>query len=125
MTYFVKIIIILFIISLFLKILFSLTNKKILKYIFTPLTTFLILSITFLALIDSITSYKVFIFTGLSFSLIGDIFNMFEKEDNSQLIYGIVAFLLTHIFYIFAFFQPLKSYGNNPLHCCFKPLHIK
>ena len=105
MICFVKIIIFLFFISLSLKILFSLSDKKILKYIFTPLTTFLVLLIPILTLFYGISSYRLFVLIGLLFSLIGDIFNMNKKKENSQFIYGIIAFLLTHLFYIFAFFQ--------------------
>lgn len=49
------------------------------------------------------------IFTGLIFSLAGDIFLMLQSKNTSFFNYGLIAFLLCHIFYIRAFTLDHKS----------------
>lgn len=49
------------------------------------------------------------IFTGLIFALAGDVLLMLEHNDNGMFIYGLIAFLLCHIFYIRAFILDHKS----------------
>ncbi|MFC4210543.1 lysoplasmalogenase [Pedobacter lithocola] len=49
------------------------------------------------------------IFTGLIFALIGDVFLMLQSGKPSFFIYGLIAFLLCHIFYIRAFILDHKS----------------
>ncbi|MDN3588247.1 lysoplasmalogenase [Pedobacter aquatilis] len=52
------------------------------------------------------------IFTGLVFALAGDVFLMLQSGKPSYFIYGLVAFLLCHIFYIRAFTLDHKSNPN-------------
>jgi uncharacterized membrane protein YhhN len=56
------------------------------------------------------------IFTGLIFALAGDIFLMLQTNRPVFFIYGLIAFLLCHIFYIRAFTLDHKSNPNykNP-----------
>jgi uncharacterized membrane protein YhhN len=49
--------------------------------------------------------------TGLIFSLIGDIFLMFQGE--LYFIFGLASFLIAHVFYISVFYQT-KKYNNGP-----------
>ncbi|WP_316849251.1 lysoplasmalogenase [Pedobacter agri] len=49
------------------------------------------------------------IFTGLSFALAGDVFLMLQTSNNSFFTFGLIAFLLCHIFYIRAFILDHKS----------------
>jgi len=49
------------------------------------------------------------VFTGLIFALAGDVLLMFEHKGNNMFIYGLIAFLLCHIFYIRAFILDHKS----------------
>src|SRR3954451_25371870 len=44
------------------------------------------------------------LFTGLIFGLIGDILLMLVWKSESYFMYGLIAFLLCHIFYIRAFY---------------------
>ncbi|KQM78104.1 hypothetical protein ASE74_15455 [Pedobacter sp. Leaf216] len=53
------------------------------------------------------------IFTGLIFALVGDILLMLQNGKPSLFIYGLIAFLVCHIFYIRAFTLDHKS---NPSH---------
>lgn len=49
------------------------------------------------------------VFTGLVFSLTGDILLMFAAKNDSYFLYGLTAFLLGHIFYTSAFYLDFKS----------------
>ena len=49
------------------------------------------------------------ILTGLVFSLIGDIFLLFSPLNEEYFSYGLLAFLLCHLFYIRAFYLDFKS----------------
>jgi len=53
------------------------------------------------------------IFTGLIFALAGDILLMLQSSRSNFFIYGLVAFLLCHIFYIRAFTLDHKSNPNH------------
>ena len=70
--------------------------------IFKPLTLILIISIV-LIFPSSYEKYKIFILVGLLFSLIGDVFLIFPERYFTK---GLIAFLVGHIFYIFAFLVP-------------------
>ncbi len=67
--------------------------------IFKPLTLILIILIALIFPAIEIT-YKLFIVSGLLLSLIGDIFLIFPDK---YFKYGLIAFLIGHIFYILAF----------------------
>jgi len=49
------------------------------------------------------------LFTGLLFALAGDVLLMFVGQDQSFFIYGLIAFLICHIFYISAFYLDFRS----------------
>jgi uncharacterized membrane protein YhhN len=49
------------------------------------------------------------VFTGLIFALAGDILLMFAPLNDSYFLYGLVAFLLCHIYYTSAFYLDFKS----------------
>lgn len=53
------------------------------------------------------------IFTGLIFALAGDVFLMLQAGKPAFFIYGLIAFLLCHIFYIRAF---TLDHRSNPKH---------
>ncbi|MFM9909290.1 MAG: lysoplasmalogenase [Chitinophagaceae bacterium] len=53
---------------------------------------------------------KLFLLFAIGFSLVGDIFLLFEKSNNSNFIFGLVSFLLAHIFYILLFLHARKSH---------------
>ena len=70
------------------------------EYIFKPLTTLLILLIALLGPAEENVLYKWAITVGLALSLAGDIFLLLPRE---RFIYGLVSFLIAHIFFIVAF----------------------
>jgi uncharacterized membrane protein YhhN len=77
--------------------------------IFKPLTLFLIISIVILfPVIDQ--KYKIFILTGLLFSLLGDVFLIFPQQHFTK---GLLAFLLGHVFYIIAFIVSAGFYHTE------------
>ncbi|WP_214226535.1 lysoplasmalogenase [Pedobacter sp. B4-66] len=49
------------------------------------------------------------LFTGLVFGLAGDVLLMFVWKNESYFMYGLIAFLLCHIFYIRAFYLDFQS----------------
>jgi len=62
------------------------------------------LSIYFYAAVkDHYDKFALLIQLGLFFSWVGDLLLMFEERDPLFFILGLIAFLLTHLFYIFAF----------------------
>lgn len=72
--------------------------------IFKPFTLILIISIVII-FPSSDEKYKIFILVGLLFSLIGDVFLIFPERHFTK---GLIAFLVGHIFYIFAFLIPQR-----------------
>lgn len=70
------------------------------RYIFKPLTTVLILLLA-LALPDAVSPlYRVLIAVGILFSLGGDIFLMLPRD---AFVWGLLSFLIAHLFYIGAY----------------------
>ncbi len=91
-----------FSIIIFLFVLITITAKyKSRKtfLIFKPATTILIILLAILNY--SGNNYFLFLVSGLIFSLLGDIFLMFEQK---YFVHGLIAFLITHIFYSIAFY---------------------
>lgn len=105
-----------FIILLILKILFSVKENELLKYILTPLTTISIIVFPLLYLINNTDTYVILITLALIFSLVGDMFNMMEKGDLSKLQFGMIFFLIAHIIYIYNFY---KGYSFSLYHIGF------
>ena len=72
------------------------------KCIFKPLTMLCIIAIAFLQSDSDPQFYKIAILIGLGFSLVGDIFLIFDKQ---LFLPGLVVFLLAHFCYVAAFYQ--------------------
>jgi uncharacterized membrane protein YhhN len=71
------------------------------KVIFKPLTMVCIIAIAFLQTSD-MPYYKTAILIGLFFSLAGDMFLIWDKK---LFLPGLIAFLLAHVCYTFAFYE--------------------
>lgn len=71
---------------------------------------------------------KLFLLLAIGFSLAGDIFLLFEKNYHSNFIFGLISFLLAHIFYILLFLHIRKSQRSvrrwNPLFIAVLLLYI-
>lgn len=72
-----------------------------LKYVFTPLVTYSIITIAlYVSYVRGFTVYNISIIGGMVFALIADIFLMIEEI--SFFIHGLFFFLLTHLCYVYA-----------------------
>lgn len=98
---------------LLIKIISSIKKNIFLNYLSTPLIIFCIIIISLLNLYNKPSIYNFLITLGLILSLIGDVFNLFEKVDNSHLLFSIFFFFFTHLLYSIAF---LKEYTFSLFH---------
>jgi uncharacterized membrane protein YhhN len=74
-------------------------KKDTLCYVLKPLTTVLIIVLAFMQS-NTLGPIHYWVFAGLLFSLIGDVFLMFKAH---YFIHGLVAFFIAHICYVFGF----------------------
>ncbi len=95
-----SLLIITILISAGLYIYFDITKNQMLKYVFKPLTTILIIVLALLQQSEVFDLYGFLILAGLTFSLIGDIFLMLPTD---KFVVGLASFFIAHIFYIAAF----------------------
>lgn len=72
-------------------------------YVFKPLTTLLIVVLALMVTEPVSPFYQTMIVVGLIFSLGGDIFLMLPSD---RFIWGLISFLIAHLFYIAAFVFP-------------------
>jgi len=79
-----------------------LKSDTIQKCIFKPLAMLCIIGVAFLQPGGDLTFYKIAILIGLGFSLVGDMFLIFDKK---LFLPGLVVFLLAHFCYVAAFYQ--------------------
>lgn len=83
-------------------------GSAILQYITKPLIV-----VSLMAMLAISTSLKgrfhKRLFTGLFFALAGDVLLMFSSGNQAFFIYGLIAFLIGHIFYISAFYLDFSS----------------
>ena len=96
--------IVVFLIALAADLIFIYSNTETWRYISKPLVT-ISLVIYFISQVTGVESpLKKWIISGLIFSCLGDIFLLFQK-DNRFFLFGLSAFLLAHLMYIFFFHQ--------------------
>ncbi len=83
-------------------------GSAILQYITKPLIV-----VSLMVMLTISTSLKgrfhKRLFTGLFFALAGDVLLMFSSGNQAFFIYGLIAFLIGHIFYISAFYLDFSS----------------
>lgn len=87
-------------------------HSGLLHFIFKPLLLIWLSFYFFFFARENFSSYARFIQFGFFFSWLGDIFLMFDVEREEFFLYGLAAFLLTHICYILAFLNSVK--GKTP-----------
>jgi uncharacterized membrane protein YhhN len=84
-----------------------------------------LLIIYFLAATNSfISSLKKWIILALVFSWVGDVLLMFEAMNGSFFMFGLVAFLMAHIFYILFYENVIRKEGLNKNYWWFLPVII-
>lgn len=94
--------------SAYCHIYFDFIKKDALCYLFKPLTTLLIMGLAYKQT-STFTAVHYWVFAGLFFSLIGDIFLMLKKDYFLQ---GLIAFFVAHVAYVVAFLDPIGFVFN-------------
>ncbi len=87
-------------VSAILTIYFDLAESQTTLYLFKPLTTILILMVAVVTRQPPSARYKQAIIAGLIFSLVGDVVFIIPED---LFLFGLVSFLIAHLFYIKAF----------------------
>jgi uncharacterized membrane protein YhhN len=101
----------LFIIDSALDLLFAVLQKEDARYFTKPLLAVLLILYS-IAEIKRKEKLFFLLLTALIFSCAGDVFLLFEKQAPSFFMFGLIGFLLAHIFYIILFLQIKKQ--NQP-----------
>src|SRR4030095_9357757 len=116
--------IILFLVILLTDLFAVYTSNETLRYITKPLLMPLLI-IYFLAETNSfISSLKKWIILALVFSWVGDVLLMFEAMNGSFFMFGLVAFLMAHIFYILFYENVIRKEGLRKNYWWFLPVMI-
>ena len=97
--------IILFIVLLLVDIYALYSDNETLRYITKPLLMPLLVLLFISNTRSFVTSLKKWTISALLFSWAGDVLLMFESSNSNFFIFGLIAFLLAHIFYIILFDQ--------------------
>jgi uncharacterized membrane protein YhhN len=100
------------------------TGNETLRYITKPLLMPLLIFL-FISLTTSFTSsLKKWIILALLFSWAGDVLLMFESTNGNFFIFGLVAFLIAHIFYILFYEGIIRKEGLGKNYWWFIPVVI-
>ena len=103
---------------------FVYTDNETLRYIIKPLLMPLLIFL-FISLTASFTSpLKKWIILALLFSWTGDVLLMFESTNSNFFIFGLVAFLIAHIFYILFYESIIRKEGLRKNYWWFIPVII-
>ena len=116
--------IILFLIDLLIDLAAVYFKNETLRYISKPLLMPLLIVYFIFHTHPFVSSLKKWIVFALIFSWLGDVLLMFESINGSFFIFGLVAFLIAHIFYIFFFENVIKKEGLNKNYWWFIPVLI-
>ena len=116
--------IILFLVDLFIDLAAVYFKNETLRYISKPLLMPLLIVYFIFHTQPFISSLKKWIVLALVFSWLGDVLLMFESINSSLFIFGLIAFLIAHIFYIFFFENVIRKVGLNKNYWWFIPVLI-
>ncbi len=106
-----QILLIIYFFALAVEVFAHLTDNLQLQYFSKP-SLMLILIFYYLINTKNLVSAKYLIISALIFSWLGDVILLLDKQSKTLFIYGLIAFLTAHIFYIFYFLQIRKT--NKP-----------
>lgn len=81
------------------------SNNEMLRYMTKPLLMPLLIGYFISSTQNIFLRFKKWMILALTFSWLGDVLLMFENSDSNFFIFGLIAFLLAHIFYIILFDQ--------------------
>jgi uncharacterized membrane protein YhhN len=105
--------------------LFAVYNgNETLRYITKPLLIPLLITFFIFQTKDFAWSLKKWLALALVFSWAGDVLLMFESTNSHFFIFGLVAFLIAHIFYILFFENVIRNEGLSKNYWWFLPVII-
>ena len=116
--------IILFIVILLADLFAVYTSNETLRYITKPLLMPLLIASFIFQTKDLASSLKKWIVLALVFSWAGDVLLMFESKNSNFFIFGLVAFLIAHVFYILFYENVIRKEGSNKNYWWFLPVII-
>ena len=100
------------------------TNNELLRYITKPLLMPVLIAFFIFQTKDLTSSLKKWITLALVFSWAGDVLLMFESTNSSFFIFGLVAFLIAHVFYILFYENVIGKEGLRKNYWWFLPVII-
>ena len=98
------------------------TNNETLRYITKPLLMPLLIVLFISQTTGFNSSLKKWIVLALVFSWAGDVLLMFESTNGNFFIFGLVAFLIAHIFYILFYENVIRKEGLRKNYWWFLPV---
>jgi uncharacterized membrane protein YhhN len=116
--------IILFIVILLTDLFAVYTNNETLSYITKPLLMPLLITFFIFQTKGFAFSLKKWITLALIFSWAGDVLLMFESTNSNFFIFGLVGFLIAHIFYILFYENVIRKEGLRKNYWWFFPVII-
>lgn len=99
-------------------------GNETLRYITKPLLMLLLIGSFIFETNDLVSSLKKWIVLALLFSWAGDVLLMFESTNGNFFIFGLVAFLIAHIFYILFYENVIRKNGIRKNYWWFLPVII-
>lgn len=116
--------IVLFVIILFADLFAVYTNNESLRFITKPLLIPLLIAFFIFQTNGFASTLKKWIILALLFSWAGDVLLMFELTNGNFFIFGLVAFLIAHIFYILFYEYVIRLEGLERNYLFFIPVLI-
>ena len=116
--------IILFIVILLADLFAVYTSNETLRYITKPLLMPLLIASFIFQTKDLASSLKKWVVLALVFSWAGDMLLMFESTNSNFFIFGLVAFLIAHVFYILFYENVIRKEELNKNYWWFLPVII-
>lgn len=104
-----QILLIIYSVALGVEIFAHLTENLQLQYFSKPSLMLILIFYYVINTRKTASVLKYLIISALLFSWLGDVLLLLDKEFKSLFIYGLLAFLIAHIFYIFYFWQIRKA----------------
>jgi uncharacterized membrane protein YhhN len=105
--------------------LFAVYNgNETIRYITKPLLMPLLIVLFIFQTKDFASSLKKWVVLALGFSWAGDVLLMFESMNSSFFIFGLIAFLIAHIFYILFYENVIRKEGLSKNYWWFLPVII-
>lgn len=116
--------IVLFLIILLVDLFAVYTNNESLRYTTKPLLMLLLIAFFIFQTKGIASSLKKWVVLALLFSWTGDVLLIFESMNANFFIYGLVAFLIAHVFYILFYENVIRKDGLRKNYWWFFPVII-